>query len=60
MKLKECFGEQLFIRKAHGVEPSELAAMLADASVEMLHPVEKVIEDYSTFDPKSMPEKSAY
>ncbi|WP_409587057.1 LysR family transcriptional regulator [Vibrio rotiferianus] len=52
MKLKECFGEQLFIRKAHGVEPSELAVMLADASVEMLHPVEKVIEDYSTFDPK--------
>ncbi|ANQ14400.1 MAG: LysR family transcriptional regulator [Pseudomonadota bacterium] len=51
-KLKESFGEQLFIRKAHGIEPSELAMMLADASVDMLHPIEKVIEDYSAFDPK--------
>ena len=24
-KLRETFGDQLFIRKAHGVEPSELA-----------------------------------
>lgn len=50
-KLKGSFGEQLFVRKAHGIEPSELAIMLADASLEMLHPVEKVIEDYSAFDP---------
>ncbi|HAS6236940.1 TPA: LysR family transcriptional regulator [Vibrio vulnificus] len=50
-KLKENFGEQLFIRKAHGMEPSDLAIMLAKASLEMLHPVEKVMEDYAAFAP---------
>ncbi|WP_186171110.1 LysR substrate-binding domain-containing protein [Vibrio chagasii] len=39
-------------QNSHGVEPSELAIMLAEASTQMLHPVERVIEDYSAFDPK--------
>ncbi|EGQ8090718.1 LysR family transcriptional regulator [Vibrio vulnificus] len=50
-KLREVFGEQLFIRKAHGVEPSELAQKLAEASDLMLTPLMKVVESYQNFDP---------
>lgn len=51
-KLKETFGEQLFLRKAHGLEPSELAKKLADAADEMLIPIIKVMESYNSFDPQ--------
>lgn len=50
-KLRETFGDQLFIRKAHGVEPSELAEKLAEAAEHMLKPFVEVIEAYSEFDP---------
>jgi len=51
-KLRETFGDQLFIRKAHGVEPSELAEKLAEAADEMYSPLIKVVESYHNFDPK--------
>ncbi|WP_394202642.1 LysR family transcriptional regulator [Shewanella waksmanii] len=50
-KLRETFGDQLFIRKAHGVEPSELAEKLAEAADNMLLPFAEVLEAYSAFDP---------
>lgn len=50
-KLKETFGDQLFIRKAHGVEPSVLAEKLAEATNEMFTPLVKVVESYQDFDP---------
>ncbi|WP_394131168.1 LysR family transcriptional regulator [Shewanella maritima] len=50
-KLRETFGDQLFIRKAHGVEPSELAIKLAEASQDMFNPIIKVVESYQNFDP---------
>lgn len=50
-KLKETFGEQLFVRKPHGVEPSELAEKLAEASSDMLTPIVKVLESYHDFEP---------
>ncbi|MHA7229625.1 LysR family transcriptional regulator [Vibrio campbellii] len=50
-KLRDVFGEQLFIRKAHGVEPSELAEKLAEASDQMFTPLMKVVESYQSFDP---------
>lgn len=49
-KLREVFGDQLFIRKAHGVEPSELAEKLAEAADSMYSPIEKVVESYQNFD----------
>ena len=52
-KLRETFGEQLFLRKAHGVEPSELAEKLAEAADEMLIPIVKVMESYNSFDPQT-------
>lgn len=52
-KLRESFGDQLFIRRAHSLEPSELAIKLAEASTQMLNPVEKVIESYSVFTPQA-------
>ncbi|TCI02426.1 LysR family transcriptional regulator [Corallincola luteus] len=51
-KLRETFGDQLFVRKAHGIEPSELAEKLAEAADQMLTPVLKVVENYQNFDPK--------
>ncbi|MDH5902430.1 MULTISPECIES: LysR family transcriptional regulator [Vibrio] len=51
-KLRETFGDQLFLRKAHGVEPSELAEKLAEAADEMYSPLIKVVESYHNFDPK--------
>ncbi|MBM7035284.1 LysR family transcriptional regulator [Vibrio ulleungensis] len=50
-KLRDTFGDQLFIRKAHGVEPSELAEKLAEAADEMINPIIKVVESYKNFDP---------
>lgn len=50
-KLRETFGDQLFIRKAHGVEPSKLAEHLAEAANAMLDPVIKVMDAYQDFDP---------
>ncbi|MDV5169618.1 LysR family transcriptional regulator [Photobacterium rosenbergii] len=52
-KLRETFGDQLFIRKAHGVEPSELAEKLAEAADNMLNPVVNVLESYQSFEPKT-------
>lgn len=52
-KLRETFGDQLFIRKAHGVEPSELATRLAIAADEMFIPVVKVMESYQNFEPEN-------
>lgn len=52
-KLREEFGEQLFVRKAHGVEPSELAIRLAQAVDEMLAPVSQVLLEYHAFEPAS-------
>jgi len=52
-RLRETFGEQLFVRKAHGVEPSELAEKLAEAAENMLTPFTEVLDAYSTFDPES-------
>ncbi|WGV97850.1 LysR family transcriptional regulator [Vibrio sp. YMD68] len=52
-KLRETFGDQLFIRKAHGVEPSELAEKLAEAADEMFTPLVKVVESYQNFDPQT-------
>lgn len=51
-KLRETFGDQLFIRKAHGVEPSELAEKLAEAAEEMFIPLVKVVESYQNFEPE--------
>ncbi|MGR5095663.1 LysR family transcriptional regulator [Vibrio maritimus] len=51
-KLRDTFGDQLFLRKAHGVEPSELAEKLAEAADEMYSPLIKVVESYHNFDPK--------
>ncbi|WP_258406652.1 LysR family transcriptional regulator [Shewanella spartinae] len=50
-KLREVFGDQLFVRKAHGVEPSELAIRLADAVDQMLSPVSQVLLEYHSFEP---------
>lgn len=55
-KLRETFGDQLFIRKAHGVEPSELAEKLAEAADNMLLPFAEVLEAYSAFDPQQYQE----
>lgn len=52
-RLRETFGDQLFLRKAHGVEPSELAEKLAEAADEMYSPLIKVVESYHNFDPKT-------
>ncbi|MDN2482903.1 LysR family transcriptional regulator [Vibrio agarivorans] len=51
VKLKEHFGEQLFVRKAHGLEPSELARELAQACDQMLRPVENALQTYLEFEP---------
>ncbi|MGR5211247.1 LysR family transcriptional regulator [Vibrio rotiferianus] len=51
-KLRETFGDQLFIRKAHGVEPSELAEKLAEAADHMLTPFTQVLEAYQEFNPE--------
>ena len=48
-KLKESFGEQLFIRKSHGLEPSELAQKLAQVSDEIYTPIVKVVESFHNF-----------
>lgn len=51
-KLRETFGDQLFIRKAHGVKPSELAEKLAAAAEHMLTPFTQVLEAFQEFDPQ--------
>ncbi|GAB1622118.1 LysR family transcriptional regulator [Agarivorans albus] len=56
-KLKETFGEQLVIRKAHGIEPSELAEKLAEAADDMLLPISKVIQTYQNFNPLEFDEE---
>ncbi|GEM79891.1 LysR family transcriptional regulator [Vibrio superstes] len=50
--LRETFGDELFIRRAHGVEPSDLAVKLAEANAEMLRPLSQIIDSYQDFDPK--------
>ncbi|MGR5065025.1 LysR family transcriptional regulator [Photobacterium sp. DNB22_13_2] len=50
-KLRELFGEQLFLRKAHSIEPSELAIRLAEATTEMMNPISKVLDSFNNFDP---------
>ena len=56
-KLRETFGDQLFTRKAHGVEPSELAEKLAEAADEMFTPLVKVLESYNTSSRLILPAK---
>ncbi|WP_394131389.1 LysR family transcriptional regulator [Shewanella maritima] len=56
-KLRETFGDQLFIRKAHGVEPSELAEKLAEAAENMLTPFANVLASYQNFDPLNYSDK---
>ncbi|WP_268978200.1 LysR family transcriptional regulator [Vibrio superstes] len=53
VKLKEHFGPQFFVRKPHGIESSELAIKLAQASSEMLTPIEKVLDACLDFEPKN-------
>lgn len=50
-RLRSEFGEQLFLRKAHGVEPSFLAYKLAEACEDMLTPISHVVETYQDFNP---------
>ncbi|MDC5721778.1 LysR family transcriptional regulator [Vibrio europaeus] len=47
--LRETFGDHLFIRRPHGVEPSDLAIKLAEASAEMLKPLNQIIESFHDF-----------
>ncbi len=51
MKLKDVFDDPLFVRKAHGVEPSPMAIRLAAEFDNMLSPLEKVVQEFSEFDP---------
>ncbi len=51
MKLKDVFDDPLFVRKAHGVEPSPMAIRLAAEFDNMLSPLEKVVQEFSDFDP---------
>ncbi|PSU34622.1 LysR family transcriptional regulator [Photobacterium lutimaris] len=53
-KLRETFGDQLFVRKAHGVQPSELAEKLAEAADEMFNPLIKVVDSYRNFEPQEL------
>lgn len=48
-KLREHFGDNIFIRQPHGIEPSELAYELALASKSMLLPLESVIAKRTIF-----------
>lgn len=52
-RLRSEFGEQLFLRKAHGVEPSFLACKLAEACESMLAPISHVVETYQDFNPST-------
>ncbi|RTR38521.1 LysR family transcriptional regulator [Shewanella canadensis] len=52
-RLRSEFGEQLFLRKAHGVEPSFLAYKLAQACEDMLTPISHVVETYRDFSPST-------
>ncbi|MBY5944075.1 LysR family transcriptional regulator [Photobacterium rosenbergii] len=47
--LKEVFGEMLFVRKAHGIEPSAMAIKLAAVVDDMLSPIQDVLEDFAEF-----------
>ncbi|GAA5647632.1 MULTISPECIES: LysR family transcriptional regulator [Vibrio] len=52
MKLKQVFNDPLFVRKAHGVEPSPMAVRLAAEFDNMLAPLEKVLLEFEEFDPE--------
>ncbi|GAK19123.1 LOW QUALITY PROTEIN: transcriptional regulators, LysR family [Vibrio sp. JCM 19053] len=51
MKLKQVFDDPLFVRKAHGVEPSPMAIRLAAEFDNMVAPLEKVVQEFEVFDP---------
>ncbi|KJG35066.1 LysR family transcriptional regulator [Photobacterium angustum] len=51
VKLKQFFNDPLFVRKAHGVEPSPLAIRLASEFDNILAPIEKVLLEFSDFKP---------
>ncbi|RJX68810.1 LysR family transcriptional regulator [Vibrio sinensis] len=53
MKLKAVFNESLFVRKAHGVEPSPMAIRLAEEFDNILRPIEKVLNEFENFDAHS-------
>ncbi|MDC5721779.1 LysR family transcriptional regulator [Vibrio europaeus] len=50
VKLREHFGPQFIVRRSHGLEPSGLAIQLAQASVDILIPLEKVLDAYLDFE----------
>ncbi|MGF1718817.1 LysR family transcriptional regulator [Vibrio kyushuensis] len=50
-KLKAVFGEHLFIRQSRGIEPSEMAIRLAEATDAFLTPISNVLRDYEQFEP---------
>ncbi|GEM79890.1 LysR family transcriptional regulator [Vibrio superstes NBRC 103154] len=52
VKLREHFGPQFIVRQHHGLAPSELAIKLAQASAEILLPIEKVLDAYLDFEPQ--------
>ncbi|MDL1990142.1 LysR family transcriptional regulator [Vibrio parahaemolyticus] len=52
MKLKQVFDDPLFVRKAHGVEPSPMAIRLAAEFDNMIAPLEKVVQEFEVFDPQ--------
>ncbi|GLP97916.1 LysR family transcriptional regulator [Paraferrimonas sedimenticola] len=49
-QLKAAFGNQLFVRQAHGMQASELALSLARAIEQMLEPVSLALQQYHEFD----------
>ncbi|WP_318517840.1 LysR family transcriptional regulator [Photobacterium leiognathi] len=53
VRLKQFFNDPLFVRKAHGVEPSPLAIRLADEFDNILAPIEKVLLEFSEFKPET-------
>ncbi|NMU06870.1 LysR family transcriptional regulator, partial [Vibrio parahaemolyticus] len=50
-KLRAWFDDPLFVRKAHGVEPSPMAIRLAAEFDNMVAPLEKVVQEFEVFDP---------
>ncbi len=52
-RLRECFGERLFIRHAHGLKPSQLALELANSPDLMEAHIAEVLSRYQAFDPTS-------
>ncbi|QIA66091.1 LysR family transcriptional regulator [Vibrio astriarenae] len=52
-KINDVFGQNVFTRSAHGMEPSALAQKLASAADEMLVPLQLALGEFTEFDPAS-------